>query len=234
MAATSSAFIDPQHKLAPKDKSLLLGGFSLIRKFPRTDTISLTIIQKTYIFSIIKGKRPYKKRYDPTPMFRKNREIFARELRVIDEQGQNLGVLDKDTALKMAEERGLDLIEAVPTATPPVGRIGSYDKFRYQKEKEKKKEEQAKAQAKDDIKHVRIGLKSARNDLLIRAKQIDEFIKEGYKVEILLKLRGREKANKEWAREKLEEFLELITEDIRIMSSPKAGGTGFTVQISKN
>ena len=84
------------------------------------------------------------------------------------------------------------------------------------------------------MKHVRIGLGSARNDLLIRARQIDEFLKEGYKVEILLKLRGREKANKGWALEKLNEFLELITENYRVMTSPKAGGVGFTVQISKS
>lgn len=186
-----------------------------------------------YIF-IIRKKAPYRRRYDPNPMFRKNGEIFARELRVIDEQGQNLGVLDRDTAIKLAEEKNLDLIESVPGANPPVGIMGNYDRFRYQKEKELKKQQQAKAQAKDDFKHVRIGLKSARNDLLIKSRQIDEFIKEGYKVEIQLKLRGREKANKDWAREKLNEFLELITEEFRITGGPKEGGSGFLVQIGKN
>jgi translation initiation factor IF-3 len=138
-----------------------------------------------------------------------------------------------DAALEKAKDRGLDLIEISASAVPPIARIGNYDKFRYQKEKEIKKERQAQAKDKDDIKHARIGLGSARNDLLIRARQIDGFLKEGYKVEILLKLRGREKANKEWAREKLNEFLELITEDYRVMMSPKAGGVGFTVQINK-
>ena len=152
---------------------------------------------------------------------------------MIDENGQNLGVLQTDAALKMAEAKGFDLIEIAASANPPVARIGSYDKFRYQKEKEFKKEEQAKAKGRDDMKQVRIGVGSARNDLLIRAKQIDEFLKGGYKVEILLKLRGREKANKEWALEKLNEFLELITETFHITSSPKPGGRGFTVQISK-
>jgi len=133
----------------------------------------------------------------------------------------------------MAEEKGLDLIEITTTANPPIARIGNYDKFRYQKEKELKKERYAKSQARDDMKQVQVGLKSARNDLLIRARQIDGFLKEGYKVEILLKLRGREKANKEWALDKLKEFLGLITEDFRVMSSPKSGGKGFTVQINK-
>lgn len=169
----------------------------------------------------------------PVPAVRKNRELPAREYRVIGEDGGNLGVLDRDAALKIAEEKGLDLIEISATATPPVARIDNYDKFRYQKEKELKKEKQAQAQAKDDMKHVRIGLGSARNDLLIRARQIDEFLKEGYKVEILLKLRGREKANKEWALVKFNEFLELITENYRVIMSPKAGGVGFIAQISK-
>ena len=152
---------------------------------------------------------------------------------MIDEDGQNLGVLGLDAALKIAEEKSLDLIEITATVNPPIVRIGNYDKFRYQKEKELKKERHAQDQARDDMKQVRVGLKSGRNDLLVRARQIDEFLKEGYKVEILLKLRGREKANKEWALEKLKEFLELITEDFRVMSSPKSGGTGFTVQINK-
>ncbi len=168
-----------------------------------------------------------------SPSFRKNREIPDRELRVIDEDGQNLGVLGLDAALKIAEGKNLDLIEITATASPPIVRIGNYDKFRYQKEKELKKERYNQSQARDDMKQVRVGLKSGRNDLLVRARQIDEFLKEGYKVEILLKLRGREKANKEWALEKFKEFLELITEEFRVMSGPKAGGTGFTVQINK-
>lgn len=176
----------------------------------------------------------YRRRYVPVPAVRKNRELPAREHRVIGENGENLGVLDRDAALQIAEEKGLDLIEISATATPPVARIGNYDKFRYQKDKELKKEKQAQAQAKDDMKQVRIGLGSGRNDLLIRARQIDDFLKEGYKVEILLKLRGREKANKDWAFGKFNEFLELITENYRVIMSPKAGGTGFIAQISKS
>ncbi len=167
------------------------------------------------------------------PVIRKNREIAARELRVIDESGKNLGVISREDALEIATNKELDLIEISSTANPPVARIGNYDKFRYQKEKEFKKEQQAQAKNKDDMKQVRIGLGSARNDLLIKVRHIDEFLKEGYKVEILLKLRGREKSNKEWALEKFNEFLGLITEDFRIISAPKAGGTGFIAQITK-
>ena len=139
--------------------------------------------------------------------------------------------MSRSEALARAEEAETDLIEISPNANPPIAKITSFDKFRYQKEKEIKKQHQSQS---NSLKQVQIGLKSARNDLLIRSKQIDEFLKEGYKVEVLMKLRGREKANKEWARGKLEEFLELITESFKITSIIKPSGSGFSVQIDKS
>lgn len=152
---------------------------------------------------------------------------------MVDEEGKNLGVMKRADALTLASSKDLDLIETVTTVSPPVAKIANYDKFRYQKDKEFKKQQQAKAQVKD-LKQVRIGLKSARNDLLIRSKQIDEFLKEGYKVEIILRLRGREKANKDWAKKKLYEFLELITENFKLMSEAKPSGSGFSIQLDKS
>jgi len=150
---------------------------------------------------------------------------------VVDEEGANLGVMSRAEALALASEKGIDLVEIVSTVRPPIVKITSYDKFRYQKEKEFKKQQQAQS---NDLKQIQIGLKSARNDLLIRSKRIDEFLKEGYKVEIVMKLRGREKANKEWARGKLKEFLELITENFKTLSDIKPNGRGFSIQIDKS
>ncbi len=132
--------------------------------------------------------------------------------------------------MALAKERETDLIEIAPQAVPPVAKLGNFDKFRYQKEKEFKKQQQSQAK---DMKQVQIGVKSARNDLLLRAKRVDEFLAEGYKVEILLKLRGREKANKEWAKGKLEEFLTLISENFKPMDVVKYAGSGFSIQIDK-
>ena len=131
-------------------------------------------------------------------------------------------------ALKLAAEQELDLIIIAQSANPPVAKIANFDKFRYEKAKELKKQQQAQPK---DMKQIQIGLKSAMNDLLIRSKKIDEFLKEGYKVEIRMKLRGREKANKEWAKGKLEEFLDLITEEFKMASEIKPKGPGFGVQI---
>jgi translation initiation factor IF-3 len=139
--------------------------------------------------------------------------------------------MSRTEALALAQERSLDLIEIAPGAKPPIAKLTNFDKFRYQKEKEFKKQQQSQSK---DLKQIQIGLKSARNDLLIRSKRIDEFLKEGYKVEIVMKLRGREKANKEWARGKLVEFLELITESFKTLSEIKPNGSGFSLQIDKS
>lgn len=145
--------------------------------------------------------------------------------------GQNLGVLTKERALELAESKGLDLIEIAPTANPPVGKIQSFDKFRYQKEKEEKK--QRTAQRTKELKHVRISPRAALNDLQIKANLADEFLREGHKVEINLFLRGREKGNRTWNLQKLNEFLGMIKTPYEITMEPKPGGRGLVAQIAK-
>lgn len=153
-------------------------------------------------------------------------------MRVIDEGGANLGVLKREEALQAAKERNLDLIEIAPTAKPPVAKIMSYDKFRYQEEKKWKKQ---RAQQKSlELKHVRISAKAAIHDLEIKARKVNEFLGEGHLVEIQLVLRGREKANKDWARKKLEDFLKIITPEHKIIMTPRYLGKGFNVQVAKN
>lgn len=136
-----------------------------------------------------------------------------------------------ETALKLATEKGIDLIEIAPTAKPPVAKIISYDKFRYQKEKELKK--QKAAQKTSELKQIRISAKAAKNDLEIKAKKAAEFINEGHKVGIILILKGREKYMKDWARQKLNEFLSIINAEYKITMEPKFGGKGLMMQITK-
>lgn len=163
--------------------------------------------------------------------YKANQQITAPELRVVDEAGENLGTMPRDAALKLAVEKGLDLIEIAPTAKPPVAKIMSFDKFRYQKEKELKK--QMAAQKTSDFKQIQITIKSAKNDLEIKMKKLEEFINEGHKVGIVLRLVGREKANRDWARFKLEEFLKMIPFEYKLLSEPKFSGRGLQVQINK-
>ncbi|HOF50313.1 MAG TPA: translation initiation factor IF-3 [Candidatus Colwellbacteria bacterium] len=161
-----------------------------------------------------------------------NNQISAPELRVVDETGKNLGVFPLAKALETAKAEGMDLIETVPGANPPVAKIMSFDKFRYQRAKELKKQRQSESLTKG-LKQIRIGAKTAKNDLLTKIKKIEEFLDDGYKVEIFLRLRGREKANPDWAKKNLEGMLSLITAEHKITSPIKYSGNAFTVQISK-
>lgn len=158
-----------------------------------------------------------------------NHQITAKELRVIDDAGENLGVISKEDALKIAIEKGLDLIEISPEANPPVAKILSFDKFRYLQEKEAKKTQQKTA----ELKHVRISARSAENDLRIKAKQADKFMEKGNNVEIMMVLRGREKGNKDWARERLANFLSMIETEYKVIASERFAGRGMNMQISK-
>ncbi|MBI2010895.1 MAG: translation initiation factor IF-3 [Candidatus Colwellbacteria bacterium] len=146
---------------------------------------------------------------------------------MLDETGNNLGVLSRDRALELAREKGLDLILISPKAVPPVARILSFDKFRYEKEKELKKQRKKAP----ELKRIQIGIKTAKNDLMVRLKKLEEFLEHGHKVEIQMTLRGREKANRSWAEERLNEFLGMITTPYKIAQPIKPSGRGLTVQI---
>ncbi len=138
--------------------------------------------------------------------------------------------MKREEALAKAKEEGTDLIEIAPTAKPPVAKLISFDKFRYQLGKQDKKLKQA--QKAKELKHVRISPRAAENDLQVKAKQAEQFLREGHKVEIYLFLRGREKAHKDWGLEKLERFLEMIKAPHEVTMSPKAGGRGgYVMQI---
>ena len=160
-----------------------------------------------------------------------NNQITAPELRIIDEEGLNLGVMSLDKALALARERGVDLIEIVSTAKPPVARLMSFDKYRYQKEKAGKKERLALKAA--SVKHIQISPRAAKNDLENKARQLEKFLGENHPIEIRLRLRGREKYKKEWASGKLEEFLKMITVEHKVLSSAKFMDRSLNVQISK-
>jgi len=160
-----------------------------------------------------------------------NEKITALELRVIDETGNNLGVLPLQEALKLAKEKGLDLIEIAPTAKPPVAKIMNYDKYRYQETKKLKKQ---RAQQKiQELKQVRISARAAEHDLKIKADKVNEFLAEGDIVEIHLIMRGREKAHKDWAKQKLLDFLKIITPEHKVLLEPKYGMRGFNMQVAK-
>lgn len=149
---------------------------------------------------------------------------------MVDENGKNLGVLKREEALALVQP-GIDLIEIAPGAKPPVARLMSFDKYRYERAKQEKNERMAQRGA--GLKQVQITARAAANDLMIKVRQLEKFLEEGHPVEINLFLRGREKYNKEWARTRLDQFLTMITVEYKRLSEPRFGGRGMTMQISK-
>lgn len=140
--------------------------------------------------------------------------------------------MSRAEALKLARpEAGIDLIEISANAKPPVARLMSYDKFRYEEEKKLKKERLAQKSA--AMKTVQISARAAQNDLMVKVKQLEKFFAQGHPVEVTMRLRGREKRNKDWAMEKLKEFLTLIPVEYKKLSEPKFGGNGPGIQIAK-
>lgn len=139
--------------------------------------------------------------------------------------------MPREAALKLAEDKELDLIEISAAAKPPVAKIISFDKLRYQQEKEAKK--QKATQKFTELKRIQLSARAAKNDLETKIKKLEQFLDKGHKVEIFLRLKGREKYNRNWARYKLEEFLKMITAEYKITLEPRFVGQGLTMQIIK-
>lgn len=167
----------------------------------------------------------------PVALPRTNQQITAPEVRLLSEDGQNIGVVPTSEALRMALEKGLDLVEVSAKAVPPVARIIERGKFLYSLEKKERKLH--KQQKTDDSKSMRLRLNTSPHDLELKAEQVDKFLKKGYKVQIELQLRGREKAQESMAREKIKTFLTHIQEQYHVSQEPKKSMRGIQLQIGK-
>lgn len=150
---------------------------------------------------------------------------------MIDEKGKNVGIVETDKALQMAQDKGLDLIEIAPSVRPPVCRIMDYGKYQYKKSKQEK--EQRSKQKKIETKGVRISFRIGQHDLGIKAKQAEKFLAQGHKVKIEMILRGREKGLFDMAKEKLNGFIDLIPLEIELDQEIKKQPRGLSVTISK-
>jgi len=131
-----------------------------------------------------------------------NFRIRAKEVRVIGDAGDQLGVLTIQEALKRSEEAGLDLVEIAPQAVPPVCRIMDYSKFKY--EQEKKEKEAHKKQKIVHVKEIRFGPKIGEHDYQFKLKNLEDFLKRGDKVKITMMFRGREMAHVDIGRKVLD------------------------------
>ena len=151
-----------------------------------------------------------------------NERIRGSELRLIDEDGENIGVVTPERALIMAEDAGLDLVEISPNANPPVCKIMDYGKFKY--ESQKKEAEARKKQKIIEIKEVKFRPNTDKHDYQVKMRNVFKFLENGDKVKITLRFKGREMAHQELGRDLLLRVAEDTKEIGRVENMPKTEG----------
>lgn len=161
-----------------------------------------------------------------------NEKISAPEVRVIGDEGEQIGVLSIDEALAKAASEGLDLIEVSPNGNPPVCRVMDFGKYKYQQSK--RKHEAKKHQKVVHLKEIKLRPKTEEHDLQFKTKNAIRFLNEGNKVKITVMFRGREMTHRELGRDLLIKFQEIVG-DAGVVEQPlKDEGRSITVILGSN
>lgn len=159
-----------------------------------------------------------------------NHQIKAPSLRVISEDGQQIGIMKTSEALALANQHGLDLVEVSPVAQPPVAKLIDFAKYKYQQNKlaaaAKKKVK------KTEVKTIWVSMRISEHDMEIKANKVAEFLTDGDLVKIELRMRGREQAYGDIGRENLVKFLSFIKNPHRIEVPIKRMGGTFSVTVA--
>lgn len=161
---------------------------------------------------------------------RVNERIFAKTLRLIGPEGEQLGVFPRDMALKKTEEFNLDLVEVAPQANPPVCRIIDFSKYKY--EQDKREREARKHQKQTQLKEVRISPRIDKHDYEVKLKHIKEFLEKRHKVRVRLYFRGREIAYKDIAKKLIDKLIKDVDSVGRIDREPHLIGKALVLVLS--
>ena len=160
-----------------------------------------------------------------------NEQIRDREVRVIGEDGEQLGIMSPKDAMKLAEEAGLDLVKIAPTAKPPVCKIVDYGKYRYElarKEKEAKKKQKV-----VEIKEIRLSPNIDTNDLNTKINAARKFLEKGNKVKVTLRFRGREMAHMNASKHILDDFAESLSDIATVDKPAKVEGRAMAMFLTE-
>lgn len=160
-----------------------------------------------------------------------NEQIRDREVRLIGEEGEQLGVMSSREAQKLADEAGLDLVKIAPTAKPPVCKIVDYGKYRY--EQARKEKEARKKQKTIEIKEIRLSPNIDTNDLNTKINAAKKFLTKGDKVKVTLRFRGREMAHMNASKHILDDFAEALTEIAVVEKPAKVEGRSITMVLAE-
>ena len=159
-----------------------------------------------------------------------NEDILDKEIRLIGAEGQQLGIMSSQEALKIADEQGLDLVKISPQAVPPVCKLMNYGKFRF--EQSKKEKEARKNQHVVEIKEIRMSPGIDTNDLNVKMRNAMKFLKEGNRVKVTVRFRGREMAHTDIGEQLLIRFGEGCAEVANVDKKPKLDGRFMTLFLS--
>lgn len=162
-----------------------------------------------------------------------NDQISAPQVRVLADEGENLGVMTSADALSLAESRGLDLVEVSGSAKPPIVKITDYGKHKY----ETKKKDQASRQKQKttETKVIQVKPNTGEGDLSIKAKNISKWLKEGHRVKLDLFLRGRSKyMEQDFLKERMERVLHYVSEPYKIADGPKKSPKGLSAVLERD
>jgi len=160
-----------------------------------------------------------------------NGQIRDKEVRVISEDGEQLGVMSSKDAMKLAKEAELDLVKIAPKAQPPVCKIIDYGKYKYElarKEKEAKKKQKT-----VEVKEVRLSPNIDTNDLNTKVNNAKKFISKGNKVKVTLRFRGREMAHMQQSKHILDDFAELLKDIAVVEKQPKLEGRSMSMVLTE-
>lgn len=163
--------------------------------------------------------------------YRLNQYIQASQLRVIDSEGKQIGVISKEEALAKAKQAGLDLVEIAPQANPPVAKIVEFQKFKYE---ENKKERGSKKSSEGSLKELWLSPRIAEHDLQVRLDRAQEFLKEGHKVKLTVKFKGREMAHPELGHEVLRQAISNLGGHISVERESRFEGRNLSVILVKS
>ena len=158
-----------------------------------------------------------------------NEEIREREVRVVNEQGEQLGIMPTVQALKLADEQQLDLVNIAPSAKPPVCKLMDYGKYRF--EQGKKEREIKKNQKVIETKEVRLSATIEDHDVDVRYRQAVKFLQDGNKVKVSIRFRGRQIAHSEIGADVMQEFAERIKEYGTMEKKPVIEGRNMTMML---
>ena len=160
-----------------------------------------------------------------------NEQIRDREVRVIGEDGEQLGIMSSREAMRLAEEAGVDLVKIAPTAKPPVCKIVDYGKFKY--EQTRKEKEARKKQKVIDVKEIRLSPNIDTNDLNTKINAARKFLSKGDKVKVTLRFRGREMAHMQNSKHILVGFGESLSDIAVVEKEPRVEGRSMTMFLAE-